>query len=103
MAVAATETTLDTFTRVELRTAKRVTTQVYHANAGQVFAGIIYRRQTGMTAFAVYDDVTLANVASGISKDIVIDCEGSDEIEVRGTLSGLGGNVQTGTTRNSST
>ena len=97
--VAASETTLESYTRAELRTSKRLVVQVYHANAAQVFAGIIYRRQTGMTGFAVYDDVTLSGVVSGQSKDIVIDTEGTDEIELRGTLSGAGGNVQTGTTR----
>ena len=99
VAVAPTETTLESYTRLEIRTAKRITVQVYHANAAQTFSGIVYRRQAGMTGYVVYDDVTLAGVVSGASKDLVIDCEGTDEIEVRGTLSGAGGNVQTGTTR----
>ena len=98
VSVAPTETTLDSFTRAELRTAKRITVQVYHANAGQVFTGIVYVKQTGMTDFAIYDDTQLV-AASTVSKIIVVDTGGFDLIEVRGTLSGAGGNVQTGTTR----
>lgn len=99
VAVAPTETTIESFTRLELRTASRVTVQVYNANALQTFAGIIYAKQTSMSEFAVYDDVTLASVGPLISKQVVIDTLGIDLLEFRGRQSGAGGDVQTGTTR----
>jgi len=99
VAVAPTETTLESFTRTQLQTAKRITVQVYNADGAQTFAGIIYRKQTGMSGYAVYDDVTFAAVTFGTSKDLVVDVEGTDVCELRGTMSGAGGNVQSGVIR----
>lgn len=99
VAVAPTDTTLESFTRDELHTARRVTLQAYNADAAQTFVGIVYRKQTGMTEFSVYDDVTFSAVLPLTSRSLVLDVEGGDLFEFRGTQSGAGGNVQSGATK----
>lgn len=101
--VAPTETTLCSFTRDTLKGAKRVTVQVYNANASQTFVGLVYRRKAGMSAWALStlsDFVSVGPLSSAMAD---LDVEGTDELEVRGTMSGAGGNVQVGATRKAAT
>lgn len=100
VAVTPTEKTLDSLTRDELKTTSRVAVQVYNADATQTFNGIIYRKQTGMTGWAVFDSNSLAGVGPLTAAPVVdLDVSSTDLLEVRGTMSGLGGNVQIGIMR----
>jgi hypothetical protein len=102
VAVAPTETLLDSFTREELRTAKRITYQVYNPTA-QTFAGIIYLKVAGVSVFAPSTMPDFANVAPGDSALAHIDVEGVDALEIRGLLDGLGGDIEAGATRKAAT
>jgi hypothetical protein len=101
--VAPTETTLCSFARDTLKGAKRVTVQVYNANAAQTFVGVVYRRKTGMSAWAPSTIGDFASVGPLTSVMADLDVEGTDELELRGTMSGAGGNVQVGATRKAAT
>lgn len=100
--VGPTETTLDAFTREELRSAKRVTYQVHNPTA-QTFAGLVYSRVRGMPDLAPSTMPDFANVAPGATAIAHIDVEGLDEMEVRGQLDGLGGDVEAGASRKTAT
>lgn len=101
MPVAPTETTLAAFTRDQLRTARKIVVQVYNPTA-QTFTGTVYRKKQGMTVFAVLPVPELASIAPGASEMADIDVEGTDQLEVRGYLSGLGGDMQIGANRKAS-
>lgn len=99
VAVAPTETTVLTVTRDSLRAARRITVQIYNADAAQTFAGVVYRKVRNMTAYAVstLPDFSSIGPLSSVMADL--DVEGTDELQIRGTMSGAGGNVQVGATR----
>jgi hypothetical protein len=80
-----------------------VTIQVVNLDGTQTFAGIIYRRKTGMSAWAPSSIPDFASVAAGASVMADLDVEGTDELELRGTMSGAGGSVQVGATRKGAT
>jgi hypothetical protein len=103
VSVAPTETTLCSFARDTLKGAKRVTVQVYNTDATQTFEGLIYRRKAGMSAWAPSTMPDFASVAPLASVMADIDVEGTDELELRGTMSGLGGDIQVGATRKAAT
>lgn len=99
VAVAPTETTLCSLTRTMLRGAERVSVQVYNTDAAQTFVGTVYRRKADMGAWAAstLPDFSSVGALSSVMADI--DVEGTDELEVRGTMSGAGGDVQIGVTK----
>ena len=96
--VAPTETTLASFTRDDLKRTKRVTVQI-DGHATQMLTVAIYRRQTGMTRFALSDTGLLTPVLAGESRMADLDVYGTDELEIRGYLDGAGGDVQIGVVR----
>lgn len=98
MPVATTESTLASFTRDQLRTARKIVVQVYNPTA-QTFTGKVYRKKSGMSGFAVLPVSEFDNIPAGESGMADIDVEGTDQLEVRGQLSGLGGNMQVGANR----
>lgn len=93
VAVAPTETTILSVSRESLRGAKRLTVGVENKDGSQTFAGTIYRRMSGMTAWAASSLGDYASIAAGASVVADLDVEGTDELELRGTMSGAGGNV----------
>ena len=101
-AVAPAETTQCSFSRDQLKGAKRVTVQVHNTDATQTFAGTVYRRKAGMTAWApsTVPDFSSVNPLSSVMCDL--DVEGTDELELRGVMSGAGGGVVVGATRKAS-
>jgi len=101
--VAPTETTLCSFTRDQLKGAKRVTVQVFNMDAAQTFTGTVYRRKAGMDAWAPSTVPDFFSVNALLSVMADLDVEGTDELEVRGSMSGAGGTVQIGATRKAST
>lgn len=102
VSVGPTETTLDSFTREELRSAKRITYQIYNPSA-ETFAGLVYLRKSGMTVFAPSTMPDFANIAPGDSAIAHIDVEGADEMEIRGLMDGLGADVEAGASRKAAT
>ena len=93
VAVAPTETTVLSVARESMRGAKRLTVGIENKDGSQVFAGMVYRRMSGMTAWAASTIGDFASIAAGTSVVADLDVEGTDEVEVRGTMSGAGGNV----------
>lgn len=100
--VAPTETTLDSFTREELRSAKRITYQIYNPTA-QTFSGTVYLKLVGMSVFAPSTMPDFANIAPGDSAIAHIDVEGVDGLEIRGLLDGIGGDVDAAASRKAAT
>lgn len=103
VSVAPTETTLAAFTREQLRTAKRIVVQVCNLDGSQTFSGIIYRKKSSMADFAPSSIGDFASVGPGLSAMVDLDIEGTDQLEVRGTMSGAGGSVQIGANRKAAT
>jgi hypothetical protein len=103
VAVAPTETTVCSFKRGTLQGAKRITIQVSNLDATQTFNGTVYRRKAGMAAWApsTIPDFTDLLPLTSVMADL--DVEGTDELEVRGTMSGSGGDVEVGATRKAAT
>ncbi len=93
VAVAPTETTVLSVSRESLRGAKRLTVGVENKDGSQTFVGVVYRRMNGMTAWAASSLGDFASIAAGSSVVADLDVEGTDELELRGTMSGAGGNV----------
>lgn len=93
VAVAPTETTILSVSRESLRGAKRLTVGVENKDGSQTFAGVVYRRMNGMTAWATSTIADFASIAAGASVVADLDVEGTDELEIRGTASGAGLNV----------
>lgn len=102
-AVGPTETTVDSFTADELRAAKRITLQVVNLDPTQTFTGILYRKKTGMSAWAPSTMPDFSSIGPLGSAMADIDVEGTDQLELRGTMDGLGGDVQSGATRKAAT
>ena len=103
VAIAATETVVVSYQREVLKGASRVTVQVVNLDAAQTFAGAVYRRQVGMTTWALSDFADFATIAPLGSVMSDMDVEGTDELEVRGTMSGAGANVMVAATRKAAT
>ena len=103
VAVAPTETTILSVSRDTLRGAKRLTVGVENLDATQTFAGVVYRRMSGMTTWAASSlpDFSSMPALSSVVSDL--DVEGTDELEVRGTMSGAGGDVLVRANRKAST
>lgn len=103
VAVAPTTTVLMTWTKDQLKGAKRVTAYVYNADAAQTFVGVVQRRMTNATAWATstIPDFSSTGPLSAVMADL--DVEGSDEVRLVGTMSGAGGDVQCGATRKAAT
>lgn len=103
VAVAPTQTTLMTWTKEQLRGAKRVTAYVYNADAAQTFVGTVQRRMTNATSWAPSTIPDFSGVAPQTAVMADLDVEGSDEVRLVGTMSGAGGDVQCGATRKAAT
>lgn len=103
VSVAPTETTVLSVTREVLRGAKRLTVGVENADGSQTFSGIVYRRMSGMTAWAASSIGDFASIGPGSAVVADLDVEGTDELEVRGTASGLGLNVRVKANRKAAT
>jgi hypothetical protein len=103
VAVAPTETVVLSVARESLRGAKRITVGVQNDDGSQTFAGTVYRRLAGMTVWAASTIGDFGSIAAGTSVVADLDVEGTDELEVRGTMSGAGGNVRVKATRKAAT
>lgn len=103
VAVAPTETTVLSVSRDTLRGAKRLTVGVENLDGTQSFTGAVYRRMSGMTAWAASSVADFASMTAGSSVVADLDVEGTDELEVRGTMSGAGGDVLVRANRKAST
>lgn len=101
--VGATETTVLSVDRDTLRGAKRLTVGVENLDGTQTFAGVVYRRMNGMSTWAAsaIPDFSIINAGMAVVADL--DVEGTDELELRGTMSGLGGDVLVKANRKAST
>jgi hypothetical protein len=76
---------------------------VQNDDGSQTFAGTVYRRLAGMTVWAASTIGDFGSIAAGTSVVADLDVEGTDELEVRGTMSGAGGNVRVKATRKAAT
>ncbi len=103
VAVAPTQTTLMTWTKEQLRGAKRITAYVYNADAAQVFTGTVQRRMAGSTTWASSSIPDFSSIPALTAVMADLDVEGSDEVRIVGTMSGAGGDVQCGATRKAAT
>ena len=103
VAVAPTETVVLSVSREKLRGAKRITVGLQNDDGSQTFAGTIYRRLNGMTVWAASSIGDFASVTAGTAVVADLDVEGTDELELRGTMSGAGGNVKVKATRKAAT
>lgn len=103
VSVAPTQTTLMTWTKDQLKGAKRVTAYVYNADASQTFVGYVQRRMSGSTTWATSPIPDFSSIAAQTAVMADLDVEGSDEVRIVGTMSGAGGNVQCGATRKAAT
>jgi hypothetical protein len=92
ISVAPTETVLLRVSREHCRASKRVTVQITNNDGSQTFSGTVYRRLNGM-AFAPSTLADFVAVAAGDSVVADLDTEATEELEIRGTMSGAGGNV----------
>lgn len=103
VSVAPTETTVLSVGRELLRAAKRLTVQLYNADGSQTFAGTIYRRMSGINNWAASSFEDFASVGPLTSVVADLDVEGTDYLELRGTMSGAGGDVQVAASRKGAT
>jgi hypothetical protein len=101
--VAPTETTVASFARSMLNGAKRVTVQVVNLDVTQTFVGVVYRKKSGMSAWAPSTMPDFASIGPLTSVMADLDVEGTDLLEIRGTMSGAGGDVEVGATRKAAT
>ena len=103
VAVAPTETVVVSYLREVLKGAQRITVQVVNSDATQTFSGNVYRRLQGAGTWALSDFTDFATIAPLASAVADMDVEGTDEFELRGTMSGAGGNVLVAATRKAAT
>lgn len=103
VSVAPTQTTLMTWTKEQLRGAKRVTTYVYNADASQTFVGTVQRKMTAASSWASSSIPDFSSIPALTAVMADLDVEGSDEVRIVGTMSGAGGNVSCGATRKAAT
>ena len=103
VAVAPTQTTLMTWTKDQLRGAKRVTAYVYNPDATQILSGTVQRRMSGSTAWASSSISDFSSIPPQTAVMADLDVEGSDEVRIVGTMDGAGADVQCGATRKAAT
>lgn len=103
VSVAPTETTVLSVSRDLLRGAKRVTVGLQNNDASQTFSGTVYRRLNGMTTWAASGMVDFSSVLPLSAVVADLDVEGTDELELRGYMSGAGGTVVVKATRKAAT
>lgn len=96
VAIAPTETVVVALGVTYWGTATRVSIQVVNLNGSQLFVGVVYRRKYGMSAWAQAPNADFESIPAGESRMMDLDSFGTDELEVRGYMSGAGGNVQVG-------
>lgn len=103
VAVAPTQTTLVSWTKDQLRGAKRITAYVYNQDAAQVLDGYVQRRATGSTVWATSSIPDFNSIPAQTAVMADLDVEGSDEVRVVGTASGAGLNASVAATRKAAT
>ena len=103
MAVAPTTTVLMSWTKDQLRGAKRVTAYVYNQDATQTLTGTVQRRMYNGTAWASSSLPDFSSVSPLTAVVADLDVEGSDEVRLVATASGAGLNAQCGATRKAAT
>ena len=103
VSVAPVETTVLSVSREALRGAKRITVGVQNDDASQTFVGTVYRRLNGMTKWAASSIGDFGSIGPLSAVVADLDVEGTDEVEVRGYMSGAGGNVTVKATRKAAT
>jgi hypothetical protein len=103
VAVAPTETVVMSLARVNLRGSRRITTYLSNEDAAQTFSGIVYRRLAGTVIWAASSMPDFSSVGPLGSVMADLDVEGTDELELRGTMSGAGGNVKVVANRKAAT
>lgn len=101
--VAPTTTVLMTWTKDQLKGAKRVTAYVYNSDAAQTFVGSVQRRMANATAWATSTLSDFSSIGPQTAVMADLDVEGSDEVRIVGTASGAGLDVQCGATRKAAT
>lgn len=103
VSVAPTTTTVVSWDRTQLGSSKRLTVYLANLDGSQTFVGQVERRQQSGTTWAVSTLGDFASVVAGTAVMVDLDVEGSDEVRIRGTMSGAGGDVQVGATRKAAT
>lgn len=91
VAVAPTSTLLCT---IECRSSSRVTLQVVNTDGSQTFVGEVRRRTQSETTYAPSTLGDFSSVGPGSSVMADLDVEGTEAIQLWGTMSGAGGNVR---------
>jgi len=99
VSVAPVETTVLSVSRETLRGAKRITVGVQNDDPSQTFVGALYRRLSGMSVWAQSSIGDFASIGPGAAVVADLDVEGTDELELRGYMSGIGGDVRVKATR----
>jgi len=89
--VAPTETTVCT---LDVSTKRRVCLQVVNLDATQEFNGRVYLRTLREDVLAPSEFGDFEALAAGLSVAPILDVEGVSVIELRGTMSGAGGDVR---------
>lgn len=99
VAVAPTSTTVVNIDREDLRGARVLVIQLSNLDPSQTFSGALYSRIRDMSLWAARSNLEFESVAPGTSVVADINIEGTDELELRGAMSGAGGDVQVGVVR----
>lgn len=73
---------------------KRLHLQVTNLDGTQTFSGTVWTRNYEETALSQSTLPDFSSVAAGESRAAVIDVEGVPYVELRGAMSGAGGNVR---------
>jgi len=100
VAVAPTETTVLT---LDCRAVDTVAVQLVNTDGSQTFNGTVYRRTAAETTYAPSTVPDFAGLAPGSSVMADLDVRGSAYVQLRGTMSGIGGNVRASYTRRANT
>jgi hypothetical protein len=103
VAVAPTETVVLQLDSTLLRGARRAIVQVENMDLAQTFSGSIWRRLRGMPGYAQATLPDYLSVTAGQNVCVDLDIEGSDFVQVRGVMSGAGGNVRIAANRKAAT
>lgn len=96
VAVAPTETVVLSYALGELKATGRVGVQLVNMDATQTFTGGIRRRKYGMSAWAIAADSFFTSIAPMTSELADIDVYDTEELEVFGSMSGAGGDIEVG-------
>lgn len=100
VSVAPTETTLLT---IDCRSTDTVAIQLVNTDGAQTFNGTVYRRTATEATYAPSTLPDFQGLAPGASVMADIDVRSSAYLQLRGTMSGIGGNVRASYTRRAST